>query len=555
MPQCFLCSKEIAPAIARFQTKLQPIILHTLRANFPTWSESATICPECVQQVLTHAKNEEKKRGIASLQYDLGLPFPVRSRTQAYILPTPYRTQADQRFSGRGVTIAFLDSGFSPHPDLAVPENRIRCYADATGARVVVRREFDPPEADSWHGTMTCAVGVGSGKMSDSIYRGLASDSDIVMIKTGYRRGRGALRISEADILRALTWALDNAKKYHTKVINISLGGDMPCDGTPTPLDEIIDEAAAQGITVVCASGNGGYERIVPPASADAAITVGGLDDQNSTDYNLFGMYRSNYGSCGGTRKPDLIARAIWVAAPMVMDTPTHTHSQFLWDLHEADDRALISLLKENYAQARFNKDIVNEPPDSIRRAIRIRMNEDKLIHRHYQHVDGTSMAAPIVSATVAQMLEANPKLTPKQIKKILCDTATPLDGVPHSQQGHGVVQPSAAIAMALRYQSAKLRAHPLSPHHEKHHGVTFALADKSAKSVAIIGSFNDWNPTAEPMKQTDKGFWQGVMQLQDGTHRYKFLLDGEQWMHDPENGAVVEDGFGGYNSLLEIKS
>jgi hypothetical protein len=145
MPQCFLCSKEIAPAIARFQNKLQPIILHTLRANFPTWSESATICPECVQQVLTHAKNEEKKRGIASLQYDLGLPFPVRSRTQAYILPTPYRTQADQRFSGRGVTIAFLDSGFSPHPDLAVPENRIRCYADATGARVVVRRSCGAP--------------------------------------------------------------------------------------------------------------------------------------------------------------------------------------------------------------------------------------------------------------------------------------------------------------------------------------------------------------------------------------------------------------------------
>jgi serine protease AprX len=44
---------------------------------------------------------------------------------------------------------------------------------------------------------------------------------------------------------------------------------------------------------------------------------------------------------------------------------------------------------------------------------VRQRINDQKFIHPHYQHVDGTSFAAAIVSAAVAQMLEANPALTP----------------------------------------------------------------------------------------------------------------------------------------------
>jgi len=38
-----------------------------------------------------------------------------------FVLPTPLRMDADERFTGRGVTIAFLDSGFHAHPDLTRP--------------------------------------------------------------------------------------------------------------------------------------------------------------------------------------------------------------------------------------------------------------------------------------------------------------------------------------------------------------------------------------------------------------------------------------------------
>ncbi|MFH4280775.1 hypothetical protein WAJ29_22045, partial [Acinetobacter baumannii] len=43
-------------------------------------------------------------------------------------MPTYLRLDADERFAGRGVVIAFLDSGFYAHPDLTTPRNRIIAY-------------------------------------------------------------------------------------------------------------------------------------------------------------------------------------------------------------------------------------------------------------------------------------------------------------------------------------------------------------------------------------------------------------------------------------------
>ena len=44
------------------------------------------------------------------------------------VIPTAMKLRADKRYSGRGVTIAFLDSGFYAHPDLKQPTNRILAY-------------------------------------------------------------------------------------------------------------------------------------------------------------------------------------------------------------------------------------------------------------------------------------------------------------------------------------------------------------------------------------------------------------------------------------------
>jgi serine protease AprX len=72
------------------------------------------------------------------------------------------------------------------------------------------------------------------------------------------------------------------------------------------------------------------------------------------------------------------------------------------------------------------------------------------VISEHYKYVDGTSFAAPIVSSIIACMLEANPELSPQQVKRILIDTAERLPDIEIDRQGWGVVSPAPAVERAL---------------------------------------------------------------------------------------------------------
>ncbi len=73
--------------------------------------------------------------------------------------------------------------------------------------------------------------------------------------------------------------------------------------------------------------------------------------------------------------------------------------------------------------------------------AIASRINRAKYVSPDYQHVDGTSFASPIIASVAAQMLEANPKLTPADLREGLTSTAVPLDNLDKERQGAGVVQ------------------------------------------------------------------------------------------------------------------
>src|SRR6185503_7477416 len=104
-----------------------------------------------------------------------------------------------------------------------------------------------------------------------------------------------------------------------------SLGGDHPSTGRLTELDALVEEAVARGMAVVCAAGNSGSARLVPPASAPGAITVGGYDDGNTLDRGRWRMWHSSYGrGAYGVAKPDVLAPSAWLPAPMLPKTSTH---------------------------------------------------------------------------------------------------------------------------------------------------------------------------------------------------------------------------------------
>jgi AMP-activated protein kinase-like protein len=74
------------------------------------------------------------------------------------------------------------------------------------------------------------------------------------------------------------------------------------------------------------------------------------------------------------------------------------------------------------------------------------------------------------------------------------------------------------------------------------------------ARSVSVVGSFNDWGPVSIPLEDRDHdGVWQAVVVLPTGTHEYMFVVDGERWVADPLAGRFVDDGFGRENSLLIV--
>ena len=81
---------------------------------------------------------------------------------------------------------------------------------------------------------------------------------------------------------------------------------------------------------------------------------------------------------------------------------------------------------------------------------------------------------------------------------------------------------------------------------------VTFVAMYPHAKSVAIAGEFNGWNPDNTPLEKADNGRWVARMNLDSGSYQYRYVVDG-RWQQDPHNGNSVENEFGEMNSLVEL--
>ena len=366
----------------------------------------------------------------------------------SHVLSTPLRLDADERFTGRGVTIAFLDSGFYPHVDLTTPTNRIVAYRNLLDENGDLSSLFQPDVA-SWHGMMTSVVAAGNGSLSNGFYRGIAPEADVVLVKLA-RTGR----ITDQNIKDGLEWILANRERYGIRIVNISAGGDYEQSYLHDPLSRVVEECTASGLVVVCAVGNAGHlpnHPVVPPASAPSYIAVGGLDDNNSINRAKRCMYRSSYGpTIDGLQKPEVIASSIWIPAPILPNTPTAQQAELLEKLDKSEDRRLHGIIMENPGIDGELDAALDRPVHSIRQIITLKIRRENVITKNYKYVDGTSFSAPIVSSVIAQMLEANPQLAPHEVKKILISTAERLPRYEVDRQGWGVIDLRRAVEMTL---------------------------------------------------------------------------------------------------------
>lgn len=84
--------------------------------------------------------------------------------------------------------------------------------------------------------------------------------------------------------------------------------------------------------------------------------------------------------------------------------------------------------------------------------------------------------------------------------------------------------------------------------------GVIFRYKNPDARRVNLVGDFNDWSPTADPMTdENGDGEYTLFYPLGVGTYAYKFLVDGKNWVTDPWNPTSEPDGFNGRNSVVKI--
>ncbi|MGO8928991.1 MAG: glycogen-binding domain-containing protein [Limisphaerales bacterium] len=111
---------------------------------------------------------------------------------------------------------------------------------------------------------------------------------------------------------------------------------------------------------------------------------------------------------------------------------------------------------------------------------------------------------------------------------------------------------------MQLRHVKSTTVARPVAPKGARtvqrplEKPVEFILNYPRAQSVAVAGTFNDWDLSRTPMSPGPGGTWNAMVWLPAGRYEYRFVVDG-QWMSDPSARECVQNAFGSTNSVLVV--
>lgn len=479
----------------------------------------------------------------------------IHIRNHHAILPTPERLDAHPTLTGRGIVLALVDTAFHPHPDLVQPLNRILAYHDVTGSHVDLGRN-PSAEAAPWLGMQASVVAAGSGFLSNGAYRGLASRADLVLVKVGDESGA-----SIQNLAAGLEWLADNHERLGVRVVCVCVSDahDTPSAADPdarTELNALVDGLVESGVVVVAAMGTVGcahQHEPSPPATATSAITVGGYDDHNEFGHCESGLYCSSYGMDeNGTMKPEVVGPSARLAAPLLPGTRQFQIAEALSLLAATPDYRLRNMAHEHRHLAELPAAVLDGSLEFLREYVEDQVAQRGIVSMHYQSSDGAVFSAPIVASLVAQMLESNSLLDPMTVKRILIQTADRIDGPSIARQGFGRVNARRAIEYARRLTRLPQPDALVAPHIVGDR-LVFSFHDPRPSAVGVAGDFTDWK--VEPMTRTERGTWRHERpSLREGRYRYKFVLDDRRWIPDPSNDLDDDDGYGGFNSVVNVR-
>lgn len=163
--------------------------------------------------------------------------------------------------TGKNVTVAVLDSGLAPHPD--IDSNRILRFQDFIHNRLY-------PYDDYSHGTHVTGI-IASSKI------GIAPEANIVSLKVLDAKGHGSSDL----FIEAIKWIITHHQQYHIQIVNISIGGNSnELMKEENRLNMWVTKLWEIGLTVCCSAGNNGPApgSITSPGSCKKVITVGSYD-------------------------------------------------------------------------------------------------------------------------------------------------------------------------------------------------------------------------------------------------------------------------------------
>jgi subtilisin family serine protease len=362
-------------------------------------------------------------RAVRAVSLDRPI-WPTMERTSATI-GAPWVRQ-NYGLDGSGVGVAVIDSGVSSwHDDLSYSYDFLGGWA--FGQRVTHFADFvnyAPSAYDDYgHGTHVAGIIGGNGADSDAARTGVAPKADIVALKVLDGQGHGFI----SNVMAAIDYAIAYKDYFNIRVINLSVAAAVDESYTTDPLTQAAKRAVEAGIVVVAAAGNVGrtqsgapvYGGITAPGNAPWVLTVGGSSHNGTPErsddlmaaFSSRGPSRFDYAA-----KPDIVAPGVGVESL-------------------SEPGSYLFLMRPDMLL--WGKAATTLPP--------------------YLSLTGTSMSAPVVSGTIALMLQANPALTPNAVKAILQYTAERRDGYNALTQGGGFLNARGAVDLARAFSGQML--------------------------------------------------------------------------------------------------